>query len=129
MGIIGTILIIIFVLALLVLLVLYLFPIISVCGQSMYPTYHDGEVVVSTRLFRKNSVKIGDVMIFTPPSKTREEVQYVIKRVCDINKDGKYFFMGDNRNESFDSRDYGYVDSSHLVSKIIRPRERGEEQW
>lgn len=114
---------IVFIIIAIVLLILYLFPIICVCGVSMQPTYIDGEIVFSTRIFSRKRIKIGDVMILTPPKKTRDEVKYVIKRVCDI-KDGKYFFMGDNRRDSYDSRNYGYVSKEHLVSKVINQRER-----
>ena len=88
----------------------------------MYPTYKDGEKILSTRLFFPDNLKVGDVVIFTPPSKTHDEVQFVIKRVQYINDNGKFFLVGDNLEGSYDSRDYGYVDKSHLISKAIKSR-------
>ena len=88
----------------------------------MYPTYKDGEKILSTRLFFPDNLKVGDVVIFIPPSKTHDEVQFVIKRVQHINDEGKFFFVGDNLSGSYDSRDYGYVDESHLISKAIKSR-------
>ena len=105
-----------------VMIILYFFPIVTICGNSMYPTYKDGEKILSTRLFFLDNLKVGDVVIFTPPSKTHNEVQFVIKRVQHINDEGKFFFVGDNLSGSYDSRDYGYVDKSHLISKAIKSR-------
>lgn len=98
-----------------------LFPIVEVSGNSMYPTYKDGEFLLASRLYK---LKVGDVVVFMPPSTSHSEVEFVIKRVCEI-KDSKLFFMGDNRDDSYDSRDYGYVDRSRLIAKVINQRARG----
>ena len=115
-------LVIILIIAVVAIILIYSFPIVYICGNSMYPTYKDGEKILSTRLFFPDNLKVGDVVIFIPPSKTRDEVQFVIKRVQHINDNGKFFLVGDNLDGSYDSRDYGYVDKSHLISKAIKSR-------
>ena len=108
-------LVIILIIAVVAMILIYSFPIVYICGNSMYPTYKDG-------LFFPDNLKVGDVVIFIPPSKTHDEVQFVIKRVQHINDNGKFFLVGDNSDGSYDSRDYGYVDGSHLISKAIKSR-------
>ena len=115
-------LVIILIIAVVAIILIYSFPIVYICGNSMYPTYKDGEKILSTRLFFPDNLKVGDVVIFIPPSKTHDEVQFVIKRVQHINDNGKFFLVGDNLDGSYDSRDYGYVDKSHLISKAIKSR-------
>ena len=115
-------LVIILIIAVVAMILIYSFPIVYICGNSMYPTYKDGEKILSTRLFFPDNLKVGDVVIFIPPSKTHDEVQFVIKRVQHINDNGKFFLVGDNLEGSYDSRDYGYVYESHLVSKAIKSR-------
>ena len=112
---------------LIVVLVLILsFPLVTVCGESMYPTYKDSEIILATKVFSREKIKVGDVCIYRPPSVSHEGVEFVIKRVVDIRKnDGYLFFIGDNELNSYDSRNYGYVSRQNLVAKVIKPRKRG----
>lgn len=100
----------------------YLFPVIKVCGDSMYPTYNDGEVIIGTRLFRKSKLKKEDVVLYRCPN---EESRIVIKRVYkvkDLSGDLYFYFMGDNSRYSHDSRHYGYVSHRNIVCKVIDQR-------
>lgn len=103
-------------------ILMYMFPIVEVCGDSMSPTYNDGEFLLSTRLFKRENIKVGDVFIFDHPY---VEGRLLIKRVAKI-KAGDYFFEGDNSDNSYDSRDFGYMRPDCLVSKVINPRKRKE---
>lgn len=99
----------------------YLFPVIQVCGDSMYPTYLDGEVIIGTRIYRKSKLKHGDVILYKSPT---EDGKTVIKRIQYITlKNGRQFYcLGDNSDHSYDSRYYGYVSSKKLVCKVINQR-------
>lgn len=97
---------------------------IRVTGDSMYPSYEDGDILFATSFFQAKNLKEGDVMIFRPPTSSSEEVKFVIKRIHHIliTPEGKmfFYFLGDNPQVSFDSRRYGYVSKDKLVAKVIR---------
>ena len=104
----------------------YLFPVVQICGYSMFPTLMDGELHIGRRVLRKSKCKKGEIYVYKPPYEGREE-KYVIKRLkyIDYDKGGnpKYFFVGDNKDDSFDSRYYGYVDYHNVVAHIVLRKE------
>lgn len=107
-------------------LIYYLFPIIEVCGISMFPTYKDGEFIVGTRLFRKKHIKAGDVVMFHPPNDKR---RVVIKRVVEIHQYPPLMYcVGDNAEESYDSRNYGFVNLDRLVCIPIKQRNKSRKE-
>jgi signal peptidase I len=94
----------------------------------MFPTYIDDEIIFSTRLFRKRKIKVGDVIVFKHPY---EKGRLLIKRVADLyyDKKGKLqsiYFLGDNSSDSYDSRNFGYVLTKDLVSKVLFSRKKVE---
>lgn len=95
----------------------YLFPFIQVCGDSMFPTYNNGEILIGRRLFLKKNIKKGDVVVYKSPNGT-----VVIKRVEEITKYG-LFCVGDNFEQSYDSRHYGIIPYSNLICRVTT-RER-----
>lgn len=98
----------------------YWFPIITVCEFSMLPTYHDKEIILGTRLFRRK-IKVGDIVIYRTPNNRK---RIVIKRVAKI-EDGFMYCLGDNPSQSYDSRNYGWVSLNDIVCKPIKSRKRG----
>ena len=104
----------------------YFFPLVEVCGCSMLPTYLNGEVILSRRIYKVDNIKPGDIMVFKQPY---DKERLLIKRVSEVfrDKDGKVqsiFFLGDNAPDSYDSRNFGYVLVEDLVSKVIKPRRK-----
>lgn len=75
-------------------------------GPSMEPTLCDGDVLLISRYSRLNE---GDIVIAFP------EDALVVKRVVDTSNG--YYLMGDNRENSRDSRDYGTTDK--IVGRVI----------
>jgi signal peptidase I len=62
--------------------------------------------------------KTGDIVVFNSPE---NEELLLVKRVTEIRlEDGKssYFMMGDNRDNSYDSRIYGWVPERLIIGKI-----------
>ena len=101
----------------LVAILLYLFPVIQICGYSMFPTLIDKEFYFGRRIFRKDKCKVGKIYVYRPPYDSDEE-KFVIKRLAEV-KNGKYYFLGDNPDDSYDSRYYGYVDSKNVVAQLL----------
>lgn len=114
------IIVLIVILALALIVGLYItFPLIKICGNSMYPTLKDGEFHIGFRPFCKKKLIIGAFYVYHPPY---EDGRYVIKRLVSLyhvgDKDYCYF-LGDNPNESYDSSNYGYVSSDKIVARLI----------
>lgn len=110
---------------------LYLFPVVQIVGYSMFPTLLDKEVFLGRRVFRKSKCKVGEIYVYKPPYDSDEE-RFVIKRLSKIEKDQsgrtKYYFLGDNSSDSYDSRYYGYVDSSRVVARIVAKKRGGSNE-
>ena len=98
----------------------YLFPLIQIVGDSMFPTYKDSEVLVGTRLYRKSKLKVGDVILYHSPT----DKKVVVKRISKIhkNKTLEFYCLGDNSDHSYDSRYYGYISSKAIVCKLVEQR-------
>lgn len=100
---------------------IYMHPICLVCGLSMYPTFDDGSIILTKRVDNLEIEK-GEVYVFKRPTSDGKTLR-VIKRVHDIDfKDGKMlcYILGDNPSMSYDSREYGYIDSEEVVAKVTK---------
>lgn len=100
---------------------LFFFPIVIIYGPSMLPTYEAGEIYLSKLVFKKSQLQVGQVYVYKPPYADKE-IKYVIKRLKEINDYGDLFFEGDNKSESYDSRNYGYVKPKNVISKVTKVR-------
>lgn len=106
------------------LIFMYFFPIAYVKGESMKPTLQDGDFLLTCRFI---SVEVGDIAVFY----SEETERYNIKRCAEKREyynphtkelQYKYYFLGDNEDNSFDSRNYGYINEEDLVAKVILPK-------
>lgn len=83
----------------------------------MEPTISQGQtVLVSAVPYLFSKPKIGDIVAF----KKNEKV--FIKRInkIDPSADGeKYFVSGDNKNDSFDSRRFGWITKENILGKVV----------
>ncbi|HUF05487.1 MAG TPA: nickel-type superoxide dismutase maturation protease [Aridibacter sp.] len=82
-------------------------------GDSMDPILRNGEEVLVAERAR---VRIGDVVIAQHPFKESVEMA---KRITAIDANGKFFLVGDNSDESTDSRRFGPVSSDLILGKVI----------
>lgn len=107
----------------LVLIWKYKWEIIVVRGDSMLPTLNDGDYVLIDK--KPKAYSMGDICVLIPPD---DDNKIVIKRITKIMgldiHNGKsitnFWFLGDNRNNSYDSRDYGWVNIENIEGRVIK---------
>jgi nickel-type superoxide dismutase maturation protease len=83
-------------------------------GNSMFPEFNDGdEVLVKTY----KSYNVKDVVLAAHPFKKSVKI---IKRIDQISDVGEFFLLGDNLNESTDSRTLGFFSHDQILGKVIK---------
>lgn len=78
----------------------------------MMPVLPPGTLVLGLRWFI--ALKPGHIVVFFHDGKEK------IKRVSDT-EDGRLFVLGDHSTASTDSRQYGWVDRSQVLARVIWP--------
>lgn len=79
----------------------------------MNPTLKDGETVLVDRTAK---IGVGDIVVAKHPVEQRSEI---VKRIERINKRGHYFLVGDNLEDSNDSRHFGAVAREYIKGKVV----------
>lgn len=79
----------------------------------MNPTLKDSEVVL---VDRNAEIKVGDIVVAKHPV---EQNSKIVKRVELINERGNYFLVGDNLEDSNDSRHFGAVSKEYIKGKVV----------
>jgi signal peptidase I len=105
----------------------FLFDFMITDGQSMLPAITPGTVLVVVRtaygfrlpwsftyLLRWSKPKAGDVVVFFTPRGDR-----AVKRCGAMLGEDRFFALGDNNRESYDSRFYGPVPVDHIIGKVV----------
>lgn len=86
---------------------------VRVEGDSMIPLLQSGDRVL---IDPKASVKPGDVVLARHPYKSSVRV---LKRLNSIESDGRIFLLGDNPDDSIDSRTFGSISRTDVLGKAV----------
>jgi signal peptidase I len=105
----------------------FLFDLMVAEGRSMLPTIVPGKVVLVNRvayglrnpfsqgyLFRWGRPRAGDIVVFSAP-----DGLFAIKRFHEADREGLFLALGDNREESLDSRQYGPLRTDAILGKVM----------
>lgn len=100
---------------------------VRVHGESMSPTLADGDLLAVTR--RMGAVPRGGIVVIARPDRPTAEL---VKRIVALPGDpipcpgppvvlgpDQYWVVGDNRDASTDSRDFGPVNRCHLHGQAL----------
>ena len=87
---------------------------LTVSGNSMFPALKEGQDVLSINWFV--NPKVGDIVIVNRLQVTG--YREIIKRIVKIEGE-KVFVVGDNKEGSTDSRDFGPVNMGQIMGKVI----------
>lgn len=81
----------------------------------MEPFISSGDVILVNRLsYLFKNPKIGDVVVI----KKNNKKKYLVKRIQRI-REKTYFVVGDNKRESIDSRNFGWIRKKDIVGKLL----------
>jgi nickel-type superoxide dismutase maturation protease len=82
-------------------------------GDSMLPTLKPGDRVL---IDERSSLSVGDIAVVRHPFKTSVKI---VKRVESIQKDGSVSLIGDNPEESSDSRGFGSIKREDIIGQVV----------
>ena len=111
-----------------VFLLIFLFPIVKVEGDSMFPTFREGRILWCRRLFffNKDKCKKGKIYVIHLKDEEDGSPYFIVKRLKYIYpykgkyaKHTLYDFRGDNIGVSYDSRHYGLVPSDKVEAIVL----------
>ncbi|MEC8168686.1 MAG: S24 family peptidase [Candidatus Thermoplasmatota archaeon] len=93
---------------------------VRIQGDSMWPSYLDGDVVSFARCDQTYVARVNDVVLVRHPMKDNV---LMVKRVSVVQNDGRLFLTGDNPDPtaSEDSHNFGPVWPA-MVRAFVRPR-------
>lgn len=97
------------------LIIMKLFPFsrFIVLGNSMFPTLIPGQsVLVYKWAYIFSKPKIGDIVVIKHNGKE------IIKRIKKV-LNGGIFVRGDNIDASTDSRNFGFINKTDIIGKVI----------
>ena len=78
----------------------------------MEPTFRQGDMVLASGFpYIFSQPNLGDIVIL-------KRGKYIIKRIMRISA-GQYFVEGENKKESTDSRNFGWVSKKEILAKVI----------
>lgn len=94
-------------------MIVFPFSHFTVSGSSMLPTLKLGQDILCFRwAYFFSKPKVGDIVV------VRQGGKDIIKRIHKAS-DRMIYVIGDNQQESTDSRNFGPTDKSEIIGKVI----------
>lgn len=82
-------------------------------GNSMLPSFKNGDEVLIKPC---KEYQVEDVVLANHPYKQSLKI---LKRINKKNDAGKFFLIGDNLDESSDSRSFGFISQNLIIGKVV----------
>jgi signal peptidase I len=80
----------------------------------MEPTLRNGDVILASGIrYLITQPKVNEIVVFKSPSG-----QIMLKQITKVDND-KYFLEGNNKEDSLDSRQFGWVTKKQILGKMI----------
>ncbi len=87
-----------------------------VVGNSMAPLLKQGdEVLLDPRAYHGHLPKVDEIVVAWHPNSADLKI---VKRVAFVDEDGCCFLVGDNRQESEDSRTFGLIPTDRILGRV-----------
>ena len=87
----------------------------------MTPTLDDGDIVSIARA----GPNIGDIVLAQHPYK---QSVTMLKRVANIDENGRFELRGDNPTESTDSRTFGEIPEKDILGEVVGLLNKSDEK-
>lgn len=87
----------------------------EVVGESMLPTFREGDFLLARRMAPGQLPRTGDLVLASDP---REPSRTLLKRVAGVDLHGQVTLLGDNAGASTDSRHFGVVPGEAIIARV-----------
>jgi len=87
----------------------------EVAGESMLPTFREGDFLLARRVVPGQLPRTGDLVLANDP---REPSRTLLKRVGGVDLHGQVTLLGDNAGASTDSRHFGAVPAEAIIARV-----------
>lgn len=82
----------------------------------MFPLLKPGDdILIDIKAYRRCLPEIGDLVVAEHPHCQNLKI---IKRVAFVDENGDCFLVGENKEESSDSRSFGFVSSQKIIGRV-----------
>lgn len=93
------------------------FSLSMVFGRSMFPTYKEGDICIIDR--RYQDIKVGSVYCLQSPVENKVLIKRCTYYASSLEENRAVYVVGDNGDESHDSRHFGFVPITNVIGEVV----------